>query len=93
MSYFVNTLQNSAGTQLKAKIQAQNSVGISDISPANSDQVVAQVRPPTKINTITHVANTTAVTLSWTALTADADIGYSPITGYSIYIAESTGAF
>lgn len=93
MSYFVNSLNNAAGSYLKVKVQAQNSLGLSDLSPENADSVKAQVKPPTKITAITFTANTTAVVLSWTPITSDSDIGYSPILSYSIYIAESTGAF
>ena len=84
MSSFTSTLKYTIGTYIRAEFTATNSKGTSPISNPSTGTIVAQSAPTIAVSGLSATSTITTITLSWTALTSDANIGYSAITGYLI---------
>lgn len=78
MTTFTNTLNYPINRLIKAVVQATNDLGSNDFSTPNTVGIVTQDRPQVAV-VVTFTATQTSVTLSWNALTLDADLGYAPL--------------
>jgi hypothetical protein len=81
MSTFTSTLNYVAGQYIKAIVQATNEIGSTPFSPENTGPIFAQTAPTVSL-TITFTTTATSVSLSWNALTTQADLGYSGLIQY-----------
>jgi hypothetical protein len=84
MSSFTSTLSYSIGTYIRAQFTATNSKGTSTVSSPSTGTIVAQSAPTIVVSGLSATSTVSTITLSWTALTSNTDIGYSSITGYLI---------
>lgn len=79
------------GTTFLVKFKAINVDGDSSLSAVNTDVVKAQSKPTTQPSNLAASAFTKdTITLSWTDISSDADIGFSAITNYKIYMTTGT---
>lgn len=86
-------LYYTPGEKIDAKVQAFNSKGFSIMSDASSDvsPVLYQSVPTQGATGVTGSSTQTSISLSWTAPSGLVATGYSPITGYDIYMSTGSG--
>lgn len=86
MTEFLTELNYTIGQSISAKVTATNLKGTSADSAVSNTNIVAQDVPQTAVVIDTGSATSTvsSITISWNALTANADTGYSSITSYTV---------
>jgi len=78
------------GDPIYAKILSYNIKGPSELSSPNINSVVAMQVPQVGVTGLAQSSTSTYVQISWNAITAPQDYGYSPVTAYNIYTWNGT---